>query len=70
MGMIPVSDIVGIFESNEVICTNCCTDDEWDAVRADEVITLEDTEMCDPLYFCDRCKERLPVEEIKISKPQ
>lgn len=70
MGMIRVSDIVGIFESDEVVCTNCCRDGEWDAFTEDEVIRIEEAEMGDFIYFCSRCKKRLPVPEEEESQSE
>jgi hypothetical protein len=70
MAMIFVSEIAGICKLPEVVCTNCCTDNDWAAAREVDLIMLRYVEKHDPLFFCDRCKEKLPVEEIINSSPK
>ena len=57
--MIKVEDIVGYFVGQECVCCDCIRKDEETQVAQNEIITCDDTESGDNLYFCDRCEKQI-----------
>lgn len=58
MGCYKEEDIVGLRLESEIVCMECRTDEDWDQMTEEEVITQEETEG-DVIYFCDQCKKRI-----------
>ncbi len=54
-----VKDVMGYRINDEIVCTECITDDESKEVTQEEIITLEELQSTDDTFFCDRCKKRL-----------
>ena len=58
MGQYKQEDILGLRLGSEIVCAECPSDEEWDQITEDEIITQGGTEGED-IYFCDRCKNRI-----------
>lgn len=57
MGIINGEDIRGYRIGGELVCCDCITNAEDNAITEEDVLTeAEDSEI---LLFCDRCKKRL-----------
>lgn len=53
-------DKVAAFYVNErVICTDCMTDNDWNLLKQDNVITRKEAEEKDKIFFCDICGEAI-----------
>lgn len=59
MGLINVEDIMGYWVGEMCVCCDCATKAEEAATSQDEIITRDDIEREDKLYFCDRCDEQI-----------
>jgi hypothetical protein len=59
MGVFKVEEIRGYWFENEVVCVDCTDTDEINSAKIDQVVTEDDLQKDDYLYFCDRCKERI-----------
>ena len=59
MGVVKMEEIMGIRFDNEIVCCTCLIDDELMWCTADEIITYDDTQSGEVIYFCDRCKGQL-----------
>ena len=59
MGMINVEDIMGFFIGQKCVCCDCVTKDEEAELSENGIITSNDTESGDSLYFCDRCEKQI-----------
>ena len=53
----------------EVVCIDCLTGDEWEALDDSQVFTEEDVKEAKETYTCERCKDELygDFEKRKIS---
>lgn len=53
-------EICGIELEEGIVCAECWTDEEFDDLEQNQIITEKDIEHAsDSLYFCDRCNKRL-----------
>jgi len=59
MSVIKVEDIMGYFVGQECVCCDCATKEEEVEVTQSEIITIDDVEDDDELYFCDRCEKQI-----------
>ena len=59
MGVIKTEDIMGYFVGQACVCCECTTREEEAVVSQNEIITLDDVESGDNLYFCDRCEKQI-----------
>lgn len=59
MAVIKVEDVMGFFVGQECVCADCASKDEEASATLDEIITRDDTESSDLLYFCDRCNGQI-----------
>jgi hypothetical protein len=59
MAVFKVEDIKGYCFQDEMVCTDCADREEINSLKVDEVITENEIQKGDDLYFCDRCKERI-----------
>lgn len=59
MGTIKKDDIRGYHIESEIVCANCATDDEEAGLKEADVITENDADESEDLYFCDRCNKRM-----------
>ena len=60
MGLIKVEDIMGYFVGQgTVVYCDCATKAEEEVASQSEIITLDDVESGDNLYFCDRCEKQV-----------
>jgi len=54
------SDVVGVYvDENELVCMTCLHPEELDSTSADEVLTRQEVEDGEKLFFCERCKGRV-----------
>ena len=58
MACYSIGEILGIHTNRGVLCADCCSDEEWNTMEEDEIITQQDLEG-DFIYFCDECKMRI-----------
>lgn len=59
MGIVKADEITGYhFESGEVVCPKCATDEDDNEVKENEILRERETSG-DDRYYCDRCHERL-----------
>ncbi len=49
--------VAAIYINDSVICTNCMTDEDWNSLAQERVITREEKDEKDEIFFCDRCGE-------------
>jgi hypothetical protein len=54
-----IKDIVGAKINNEVFHWHCLTAKEQQDITRDQVISRDDIEDNEGIYFCDRCKKAL-----------
>jgi len=59
MGVIKIEDIMACLVGQACVCWDCATIQEISAVTREEIITLDEVERGDALYFCDRCNEHI-----------
>ena len=59
MAVIRTEDIMGYFVGQECVCCDCANGQEELVVSQNEIITLNDAERGDELYFCDRCQKQI-----------
>jgi hypothetical protein len=60
MGYIKPEEICGYNLDNEIVCTGCIDSEDFiDDLPIKDIITNDDVDKDDGIYFCDRCKERL-----------
>lgn len=59
MAVIKVEDIMGYFIKGLCVCCECIRKDEEVGVAQSGIITLDDIERGDEIYFCDRCGEQI-----------
>lgn len=59
MGVIKTEDIMAYFVRGRCVCCDCVNDQEEVGVSQNDIITLDDVERGDELYFCDRCQEQI-----------
>ena len=59
MGLIKVDDIVGYWVGELCVCCDCSSKVEEEDASQNEIITLDDVESGDNLYFCDRCQKQI-----------
>lgn len=53
-------DVVGVYvDENELVCMACLHPEELDGASADDLLTRQDIEDGERLYYCDRCKGRV-----------
>ncbi|MFP4452660.1 MAG: hypothetical protein ACLFPI_04755 [Desulfobacterales bacterium] len=49
--------VVAIYINDLVSCTNCMKDEDWNSLTQERVITREEKDEKDKIFFCDRCGE-------------
>lgn len=49
--------VAAIYVNDSVICINCMKDEDWNSLTQDRVITHEEKDGKDEIFFCDRCGE-------------
>ena len=65
MGVVRQEDIVAYRvdpanrQGEELICSDCAKDEESENLKEDAIVTRDEVENSDDLYFCDRCKKRI-----------
>ncbi len=60
MGVHEIDDLVGIYEKDGSIkCRDCMKDRDWKALKQENIITLDDMENSEKLFYCDYCEKKL-----------
>jgi len=59
MARIKSEDILGYYVGEELICSKCITDEELSEVKQDDILTEQDANNSDDMFFCDRCKKKI-----------
>jgi hypothetical protein len=55
-----LEDLVGIFqEDGSVKCRECMEDEDWKGLTQESIITAEDIQDGEKLFYCDYCEEKL-----------
>lgn len=49
--------VAAIYVNDSVICINCMKDEDWNSLTHDRVVTHEEKDGKDKVFFCDRCGE-------------
>lgn len=53
-------DLVGIFqEDGSMKCRDCMEDKDWKGLTQESIITAEDIQDGEKLFYCDYCEEKL-----------
>jgi len=53
-------DVVGVYaDENELVCMTCLHPEDLDAASAEDLLTRQETEDGEKLYYCDRCRGRV-----------
>lgn len=60
MGKISKEEIAGIWDDvGNVVCADCVPDEVWTYMTEDQIISRDNVDNGDDLYFCDECREQL-----------
>ena len=60
MGVYKLDEIAAIIvEGGNIVCIDCATDEEMNALTAEGIIEKSVLENDDTIYFCERCKKRI-----------
>ncbi len=55
-----IGDLVGIYEEDRSVkCRDCMKKEDWKNLKKDNIITLDDIENSEKLFYCDYCEEKL-----------
>jgi len=55
-----IDDLVGIYEQDgSVKCRDCMEDEDWKHLSQKNLITLDDVENGERLFYCDYCEKKL-----------
>mgnify|MGYP000908177947 CR=1 FL=1 len=53
-------DVVVVYvDENELVCMTCMHPEELDGASADDVLTRQEIDDGEKLFFCDRCRGRV-----------
>jgi hypothetical protein len=60
MGRTENDEIAGMVDSHgQYICSNCMTEEEWDSVAEDRIVSRQDVDEDEAITWCERCKKRM-----------
>ena len=60
MGVHKIDDLVGICEEDGSIkCRDCMEDRDWKDLKQENIITLDDMDNSEKLFYCDYCEKKL-----------
>jgi len=60
MGVHEIDDLVGIYEKDGSIkCRDCMKGKDWKDLKQENIITLDDMENSEKLFYCDYCEKKL-----------
>jgi len=59
MGKVNIEDVAGLYIDQEMVCWECCSNDERTTFSEDDIIAEDATQNDESIYFCDRCKKRI-----------
>ncbi len=73
MGIYQDAEIVAlrVGETRQVTCRECATSQQWSDMTEEDIITRQNLEKEDFIYFCDTCKKKLnlTLETGSIPRP-
>ena len=73
MGIYRDEEIVAlrVGESRQVICRECSTSQQWTDMTEEDIVTRQNLDKKEFIYFCDNCKKKLNVKSDKgdVSRP-
>ncbi len=59
MARIADDQIHGLKVDGKIVCARCATQEEWAKAVQHDIITTDQIDSDEAMYFCDRCGERL-----------
>ena len=60
MGVHEIDDLVGIYEEDRSVkCRDCMKEKDWKDLKEENIITLDDVENGEKLFYCDYCEKKL-----------
>ena len=55
-----IDDLFGIYEKDgRAKCIDCMKDEDWEDLKKENIITLDDVENGKKLFYSDYCEEKL-----------
>ncbi|UCF72261.1 MAG: hypothetical protein JSW35_08730 [Deltaproteobacteria bacterium] len=55
-----IDDLLGMYEEDgSVKCRYCMKEEDWEDLKQENIITSEDIENGEELFYCDYCEQRL-----------
>jgi hypothetical protein len=55
-----IENLVGIYEEDRrVRCRDCMEEEDWKDTKQENIITLDDVEIGEKLFYCDYCEKKL-----------
>ena len=57
-------------ETRRIICRQCSTQQQWNDMTEEDIITQEDVDKKEFVYFCDECRKKLKVGVPKDTAPR
>lgn len=57
MGIIKQDEILGYWVNEKLLCLAC--DDNKEEYTQDSILTSDEVEKSDDLYFCDKCEKQI-----------
>ena len=60
MGVHKIDNLVGVYEEDRSVkCRDCMKEKDWKDLKQENIITLDDVEKGENLFYCDYCEEKL-----------
>ena len=60
MKVYKIDNLVGIYEEDRSVkCRDCMKEKDWKDLKQENIITLDDVENGEKLFYCDYCEEKL-----------
>lgn len=55
-----IDNLVGMYEEDRSVkCRDCMVEKDWEDLKEDNIITVEDVESGEKLFYCDYCEKKL-----------
>lgn len=55
-----IDNLVGMYEEDgSVKCIDCMKEEDWKDLKQEKIITLDDIENGEKLFYCDYCEKKL-----------
>jgi len=60
MGVHEIDNLVGVYEEDRSVkCRDCMKEKDWKDLKQENIITLDDVEKGEKLFYCDYCEKKL-----------